>query len=1027
MAENNEEIQELQYSEEELAIINGLTGVFNDENKDEEDNTLSASDLDDSSEVEQVSDLDAIGEEASQVSDLDAIGQEASQVPNLDTIGEEASQVSNLDAIGEEASQVPDLDAIGEEASQLSNLDTIGEEASQLPDLDTIGEEASRVPNLDTIGEEASQVPNLDTIGEEASQVPDLDAIGEEASQVPDLDAIGQDDFQVPDLDAIGNFSDTATTDIISNIDIESTATDTASGMSLEELSFFREALKRYPFRLQKVVITTLVEEKLGPDETKQLISLVLENAEQPALINFVENNLGFSLDNLDEPRKAHKIILSKPEFEEDILSKRERMLHRIRIGAMATLFTLTVLTTTYYSLIKPNIYKYLIRKGKQSLLLHSPKQPDISSIGEAEKRFQQAIAYYPSKVFAYLQYANAYQAVGMYDEAFEKLFGKIEFTNTIKNYTDNDIKEMHSFWRDIQGIPIIRYITSNNHKNIFINGIIAHIHKKGAYLKTHLDGKKDDAYTLIALGKFHTNLIKRFRSSLYFNNLLGIDYFNKILTFETSTPLFHGNKVITHALSGIGNVYYNQGDYFRANKYFHKIIKNNPKGIMGHTGILRSLLAVYAKDHDPRIVIEYHNRIRHTLDLEEELPLHLLAQLISFYIDLPDDDHLRIKYNIAKRDLLDNVNIQDKIMILLNILYHSKEKDIYGNVIYGKEFAEGYYQRARYYRKIEKENKMALKQLEYAYKFNPKHYLALNTRAEILMEFKDYDLARKTLELAMRTMDDATFILLGSKPEDEVLIKGDAGRVYFNYGKVLYLKLIDDLSPPSFSTWQRMQEVDRYNNQLESGLHAFTTQLDKIDKYFDKAEEIKLGSMVQEIELNYYRGWSYYIRGNFRRSLAFWEQIPLEESMADQYKNIELAKANALYKLGAQSHNSINKHDEYLKSALGHLLFLQNFYEIQLNKIGYLNNSPTEKEKELINRLSIINNNLGSTYELLKNENKAIQHYWKSIKYARNISEENEVARYNLRLSFKRSGLLGAESMPLLMDFIPPLLKIKG
>ena len=153
-------------------------------------------------------------------------------------------------------------------------------------------------------------------------------------------------------------------------------------------------------------------------------------------------------------------------------------------------------------------------------------------------------------------------------------------------------------------------------------------------------------------------------------------------------------------------------------------------------------------------------------------------------------------------------------------------------------------------------------------------------------------------------------------------------------------------------------------------------------------------------------------------KHLLHWESINVDDRYKN--KNLEFATSHALYRLGTDDSDSetIMQKKKFLQSALGHLLFLQEYYEKDI-KGTVLNNS--REHMRLYNRLAMIENNLGSIYELFGDEEKASSHYWKSINYAKSISQENEVAHYNLNLNLKRDKLEKEDKTPVIMDYISP------
>ena len=198
-------------------------------------------------------------------------------------------------------------------------------------------------------------------------------------------------------------------------------------------------------------------------------------------------------------------------------------------------------------------------------------------------------------------------------------------------------------------------------------------------------------------------------------------------------------------------------------------------------------------------------------------------------------------------------------------MLFHSKEVDFYGDTHRGNSYTPGYYEFSRYYRNVAKQERMALKQLEYVYKYNPTHFVALNDRAEILMSLQDYSSAIEYLNIAIEQLHPEKMSLLGMYPEDEILLEADTGKIYFNLGKAHYLSTVKDLGDDL--TWRRMKEADKYKSDYDTGLNALSNSLDRMDMYFDQASKIGIHSSEVESELNYYQGWSYYARGNYRKA----------------------------------------------------------------------------------------------------------------------------------------------------------------
>jgi len=506
---------------------------------------------------------------------------------------------------------------------------------------------------------------------------------------------------------------------------------------------------------------------------------------------------------------------------------------------------------------------------------------------------------------------------------------------------------------------------------------------------------------------------------SVYRNNQLGIAYFQRMLNFDTKSPAFQKNNYLSKAVLGIGNVYYNQGDYDKAHDYFDKIRRQDPKNVDAQSGLMRTLIKIYSQTDDPRMIIQQHSKIKHTLKIEDKLPLHIQAKLAEFYINLPEGEHLRMQYNVSPIDKVNNRTLKSRAEDLLELMFNNTEEDIYGNVTEGKTFAEGYYQRGRYFRYVVKEVRMAMTQFEYAIKYNKNHFMALNDRAEILIELHDYKQAQQYLAQAITIIQSKENLAnLGDHPEDETLIDADIGRVYFNMGKSMYLSKVIylDTNADRF----RINEISKYNTATESNKNALFAQLEETNAFFEKALQVGVKDETIRTELEYYRGWYHYVKNEYNEALFHWQSI--EQKWDKQYSNLELAKSFALYNLASENENERKK---LLSMALGHLVYIHKKLTPRAANIGNIRLANVEHVM-IYTKLAIVENNIGAIFEMMGNENEkeALDHYWKSVEYANKISRENEIARMNIRLGFKRKGLEPKEKYPLIMDFVSPYLQ---
>jgi tetratricopeptide (TPR) repeat protein len=192
---------------------------------------------------------------------------------------------------------------------------------------------------------------------------------------------------------------------------------------------------------------------------------------------------------------------------------------------------------------------------------------------------------------------------------------------------------------------------------------------------------------------------------------------------------------------------------------------------------------------------------------------MYIRARLAAFYVDLPAENELRVKYNISPSNMLTGQQLKTRADDLLNSIFTSSETDSFGVKHDGSKFAEGYYQRARSYAKDKNQVRMALKQFEYAYHYDPRHFMALNDRAEILMSLSDYSGALELLKLA-KQQSTPEKLRAGRNEQDETLSEAPVGIIAFNTGKSMYLDAMRDLSNSAYRF--RLKEVQKYRSQSD-------------------------------------------------------------------------------------------------------------------------------------------------------------------------------------------------------------------
>ncbi|AFM11229.1 tetratricopeptide repeat protein [Turneriella parva] len=794
--------------------------------------------------------------------------------------------------------------------------------------------------------------------------------------------------------------------------DLSSLAAEESATVDPATLRRVRETLRSFSAPLRRRLSKALLDENMKPADSAELMRLLSEEASAHEVGAWLDSKAIAEVADESESGNAAgpRIIMARPEYTDEGLARQERLIKLTRFGAIAAFVLITLVGGVYFSLLKPMFYRNAVAKGRDMIM-----QRGASAIPEAEKQFEKALSYYDKDTYAYLQYADAYRYKGLYEEAFSKLFAELKLPGNAPaaRAGDKEIRSSAELFGSVKRVPVVAYAGGDN--AIAVNGTQLAMGKKGAYVISHLDNKKDEAQVLIALGQFHSNPSRRFAREAYKNNFLGADYYRRVLMSNPATPAFKKEEMIDRAVMGIGDIFYHEKEYDRSLDYYKKIVDKDHDHVAAHAGILKALLKLHKLNDDPRMVIQHHTLVR-SKKIENKLPMYIRARLAAFYIDLPAENELRVKYNISPSNMLSGQQLKTRADDLLNSIFASSETDSFGVKHEGSKFAEGYYQRARSFAKDKNQVRMALKQFEYAYHYDPRHFMALNDRAEILMSLSDYSGALELLKLAKQQSTPEKLAELGENEQDETLSDAPVGIIAFNTGKSMYLDAMRDLS--NSATWFRLKEVQKYRSQSDTGTGALMAQLDRVETEFNEARSLGLSGTKVESELLYFSGWSRFVRNDHRGALADWEKIDPEK--AASLPNLSLAQSHCYYRLAVEE-TARAQREKYLDSALGLLFYSQDRYNARVNSITRID-SGNDKHARLVSNLAIIENNIGAIYEMLDDEQKSLMHYWKSVENSKRIGQENEIANLNIRLSFKRKSLGESESYPVIMDFVPPL-----
>ncbi len=767
--------------------------------------------------------------------------------------------------------------------------------------------------------------------------------------------------------------------------------------LSDQELAGIREALGNYNPEVRKLVIGSVVNEKLGSKEINKLLELLVSRAAANRVLSFIRENsqdLGGDVD----------ILYADGLSPEDIARRKRRT--RFILGISGLSFASLIFFFGYASLRHyfgvQKLYEEGLKELKKAEQSFLPAERENLRT-RAENYFQRALKENKNELESDMlrRYGLAYMRARFYSEAFEKLFGRSQppYLN-FKNWKQIPL---------IKNVPQRAWEGDKGVGTLFSDqtGLIRKVVVAGAFMVDRLRDKTLDKKNILALARFHSNSANDFIEGDYVqykNDLLAMDYYNSILS------LMDKPRDID-ALLGIGDLYYNQKAYSRAMNQYLKVIELYPLEVQGHAHLLNTYIEMFRVDSDPRVVLAKHRELQRK-GMETKFPMYLLVKLAGFYTHLDTDD-VRIKYQVNPIDTATNLDLLDTAKRLLEIAY-SKEEIQDGEKIKGSEYAEGFYQRGLFMQKMG-ERLRAVKNFQEAHYNDPLHYLAISALGENYKESKDFDKAAEYFSKALEVY--GKFIkYAGRRPEDETLLHGDLGKIYYNAGLVVYLR------------YAGLNEKDKIG-VVASNLHPIATQkietndmterrqrLDLAYDYFQKALELKMQNSKEYAQLLYATGWIDYMNGNFAEALNRWEEVDAKIQNSDPA--LSLAKGNAYYFMNQN------------QSALGHYTKLASDLEGD-SKLIKRQGKYALRISERQALVAQVYNNIGAVYEReaenfdkgdsthIDLEKQALLYYWKAIENAQKSGISDEIARANIQIAFKTK----EKREPIIFDSPPALL----
>lgn len=558
-----------------------------------------------------------------------------------------------------------------------------------------------------------------------------------------------------------------------------------------EDLAKIRQALTDYPPGIKKSVIDVVVNEKISQPDQRLLMNMIIDQAEPDQIADFIEARLGYRPDITPSnvTKEGVQIIYADELSPEEMARKRRRNKFILGAAAAAVIGLLSTIGIVRFIQWQDVTGKY--DAGLQLLYQARTEIEQRESLGQAaEEKFQEALAADNGRYDSgYLnRYGIAYMKAGLYDRAFEKLFGRVNplYGDTVVSNRWTDPNRRAPLISGVgpqqwpvpypapedQGSRVLLTDRSNINRTVII---------PGAYIVDRLRDGELQRRTLMNLARFHSyhaqNFVNGDGGKKYKNDELAIDYYRLILTLMNRP-----NDV--EAIAGIGDIHYNAGNFTEAALEYDRIIASSPMEIAGHAGLLNTFIEIWKSDGDPRRVLAKHREIR-SLGLEEDLPIYLATKLASFYIDL-DEDELRIKYQVDPVDALSGLDVKDNALHLIELVF-KKEEERDGETIAGSNYGEGFYQRGRYLMR-QNESLRALRQFQHAHQYDRRHWLAVNAIGEYYKNQREFDKAIQYFQEAIE-IHESWEKTAGNRPEDETLIAGDYGKILYNMGSIAFLR----------------------------------------------------------------------------------------------------------------------------------------------------------------------------------------------------------------------------------------------
>ncbi len=693
--------------------------------------------------------------------------------------------------------------------------------------------------------------------------------------------------------------------------------------LSSGEMRRLKKAILLFNPALRQSVKETVINDLLPPQDMKQLISMILSGRSEDAVLRFLEKKLGQTITLVDEAEiPGRRVITQRPEYTRVGRERQKRLLRATKIGGIAAICAFAVMLLSYQFIYRPWMAKRMIARGVSLIVKSKNFEDKQKNFPAAEDIFKEVDEdYRKNYIEGYNAYGNAYFKVKEYARSINKL-------NKAYLLDKHNIETLNNLGNYYSKVPGETYRFMKQNLNQWYFG-----------------GRKAVAAEMSQLD-------------------LAIDLYTRVLTREPTNE---------KAMYGIGNAYFHQGQYRKAQDYFRNIIKANPDSPVGYSGLLNLYIEYdkYNPDSFKRVVETHMNLLDR--DLLPEVPRALLAKLAAYYLTKQStpSENVRIDFGVISPRFKDEAdNIYPAVLNVLKVL-NAKDPDYPPLLL----------QYARL-NMTQKNYRVMKRYLDKAVSLSPSYFGALHLTGEYFYYTKEPVQAYRYLKRAVDSYS--------SQPEfttEEFYYETEnLGKTYALMGNIFYYY--------SDKIVYRFGDLD--DEIVEDDLEKMANYRIAGEKY-----ETALAENFESPELHYNLGRIYYLGRQYRKALDQW--LNLYQDFVER-PELMIALGNAFYHLG----NYETGKAEYMK--------LISVFEYEADRIR-LPNPGMASHVKVFRTLSSAYNNLGAVYQQRNNEAKSAICYWKSIDYAKRLDTENEFARVNLARGFRERE---TQAEPILDEDIP-------